>query len=170
MKQLLLMRHAKSSWDNPALTDFARPLNARGLQAAPQIGRYLLAQGIKPSLMISSPATRARQTTQLVCETAWPTLAVRYEATIYEASTATLLSLVWRLPDTSATVVMVGHNPGMAGLLAYLTSQHEHFPTAAVACINLPAENWAGAEGASGQLAWLVRPKELPAMAGARPQ
>ena len=62
MKTLLLMRHAKSSWDNPGLRDFDRPLNERGLKAAPLMGRYLRAQGIAPDLIVSSPAQRAQQT------------------------------------------------------------------------------------------------------------
>lgn len=161
MKTLLLMRHAKSSWDNILLPDFARPLNARGLRAARQMARYLLEQGVTPDLIISSPAERARQTAQLVSATAWPAVPVRHEPAIYEATLNDLLNVMYALPEDCATVLLVGHNPGCAELTAYLVGHEERFPTAAVACIALRVAHWHEARSGGGQLLWLARPKEL---------
>ena len=115
MKTLLLMRHAKSSWDNPGLRDFDRPLNERGLKAAPLMGRYLRAQGIAPDLIVSSPAQRAQQTAQLVKEAARCAAPIRYEAAIYDANLNALLKVLQALDKTTKTVLLVGHNPSFSG-------------------------------------------------------
>ncbi len=163
MKTLLLMRHAKSSWGNPAWRDFDRPLNGRGLKAAPLMGRYLHAQGLGPDLIVSSPAQRAQQTAQLVKEAAPFAAPIHYEAGIYEASVKDLLNILFALEETAATVLLIGHNPGFAGLLAHLSGVHEHLPTASIANLTLNADTWPAVRGGCGQLAWLVRPRQLTA-------
>jgi phosphohistidine phosphatase len=161
MKTLLLMRHAKSSWEQPGLRDFDRPLNGRGLKAAPLVGRYLHAQGLKPDLIVSSPANRAQHTAQLVHEAANFTAPIRYEAAIYEASLDELLAVVHSLDETAETVLLVGHNPGFSVLLSHLTNTAEDMTTAAVANVSLDSETWATVRAGQGRLEWLVKPKQL---------
>src|SRR5258705_13867315 len=99
MKRLLLLRHAKSSWDDASLDDFDRPLNDRGKKAVPIMGKWLRRKKLKPNLILSSPAVRAKQTTKLICENAgWPN-EVKYEQRIYEAPVQRLLSLAMNIAD-----------------------------------------------------------------------
>jgi phosphohistidine phosphatase len=161
MKTLLLLRHAKSSWKDTSVRDFDRPLNQRGLKAAPAIGRLMRKRKLQPELVLSSPAERARQTTQLVLEAAGLKTEVRYDERIYEASAARLFEIVSQLDDEAEVVMMVGHNPGFEELLEALTGTGRSLSTAALACIELDIERWSKVRAGENQLAWLVRPKEL---------
>jgi phosphohistidine phosphatase len=161
MKTLLLLRHAKSSWKEAGLRDFDRPLNKRGLKAAPLIGRFMRRKKIEPDLVLSSPAERARQTASLVVEHGRLPAETRYDERIYEADVARLLEVVSEIGDAVEEVLLVGHNPGLEELLSRLTGANERMPTAALACIELNAEEWSKLRGAGGRLAWLVKPKEL---------
>jgi phosphohistidine phosphatase len=163
MKTLLLMRHAKSSWADPALADFARPLNERGQQAAPRMGRFLLKRSLKPELIVSSPAERARQTAALVSNAAQIAGPTRYDGRIYEASAERLLEVVREIAEPAATVLLVGHNPGLEQLIATLTNVNERMPTAALACIAFDLTVWRAVAPRTGRLVWLARPKELAA-------
>lgn len=161
MKTLLLLRHAKSSWDDPALRDFDRPLNKRGLKAASLIGRFMLKRKIRPGLVISSPAKRARKTAALVIESAQLETKPRLDEHIYEASGLQLLEVVSRIEDAVDDVMLVGHNPGLEELLLALTGEVRRMPTAALARVALDIERWRAAQETAGQLEWLVKPKEL---------
>ena len=161
MKTLYLLRHAKSSWDDPGLKDFDRPLNKRGLKAAPKMGAYMLKQNIRPDVVLSSPALRAKQTTTMVCETAgWSSL-INFDERIYEASVQRLFEIVTGFEDPIERALMVGHNPGFEELLAALTGESHRMATAALACIELEVEKWSDLTGGSGRLKWLVKAKEL---------
>lgn len=161
MKTLLLLRHAKSSWKDGDAKDFDRPLNQRGLKAAPAIGRLIRKRKLQPDLVLSSPAERARQTTQLVIEAAGLKTELRYDERIYEASVARLLGVVSELDDEAGIVMLVGHNPGFEELVEVLTSEAHRLPTAALACIELDIEKWNKVKADTGRLEWLVKPKEL---------
>ncbi len=161
MKKLLLLRHAKSSWDDPALRDFERPLNKRGTKDAPRIGKYIAKRKIKPDLVISSPAERARQTTALVAKAAKIKAEVRYDKRIYEASTEQLLGILGEIEDGVNEVLLVGHNYGIEDLLELLTGEVHHMPTAALALITLDTDNWESISRRTNRLEWLVKPKEL---------
>jgi phosphohistidine phosphatase len=161
MKTLLLLRHAKSSWKDTSVKDFDRPLNQRGLKAAPAIGRLMRKRKLQPELVLSSPAERARQTTQLVLEAAGLKTEVRYDERIYEASAARLFEIVSQIDEEAGMVMMVGHNPGFEELLEALTGEARGLSTAALACIELDIERWSKVRAGENQLAWLVRPKEL---------
>jgi phosphohistidine phosphatase len=161
MKRLILLRHAKSSWDDPRLADFDRPLNERGLRAAPLVGRFLRRQKIKPDLILSSPAERARQTAALVSEAARLDAPTRYDERIYEATAARLSEVVSQTEDDAAELMLVGHNPGMEELLALLTGEGRPMPTAALARISLDIEKWSRLREGAGRLELHVRPKEL---------
>jgi phosphohistidine phosphatase len=161
MKTLLLLRHAKSSWNDPALRDFDRPLNERGLKAAPLIGRFMRKRKLQPGLVMCSPAERARQTAALVLEAAQLTTTPRFDEHIYEASATGLLEIIKQFEDAVDQAMIVGHNPGMEELLMILTGDARRMPTAALARIELEAEKWSEVREPSGHLEWLVKPKEL---------
>ncbi len=161
MKTLLLLRHAKSSWSDPALRDFYRPLNKRGLKAAPLIGRFMRKRKLRPDLILSSPANRARQTTELVVEAAGLETEPRFDESLYEASAVQLLEVVSQVGDDAGEVMLVGHNPGLEDLLVSLTGEARRMPTAALARISLDIERWSEVRETGGQLEWLVKPKEL---------
>jgi phosphohistidine phosphatase len=161
MKTLLLLRHAKSSWKDTEARDFDRPLNQRGLKAAPAIGRLIRKRKLQPDLVVSSPAERARQTTQLVIEAAGLKTELRYDERIYEASVARLLGVVSELDDEAGIVMLVGHNPGFEELLEVLTGEAHKMPTAALACLELNIEKWNKVRAGAGRLEWLVKAKEL---------
>lgn len=161
MKTLLLLRHAKSSWENADQKDFDRPLNNRGLKAAPAVGRFLRGQKEQPQLIISSPAERARQTTSLVREAAGLTADLRYDERIYEASVERLMEVVSQIEDAREVVMLVGHNPGFEALLEQLTGETQRMPTAALACLELDVDKWSKVRENTGRLKWLVKPKEL---------
>jgi phosphohistidine phosphatase len=161
MKTLLLLRHAKSDWAQPGLADFSRPLNKRGIKAAPLMGRFARKRHLRPDLVLSSPAERARQTATRFIEAIGLPLDLRFDERIYEANWARLLEIIQQLDETSTTVLMVGHNPGMEDLLLNLSGVNRHMATAAFARIDLKVENWASVVPGCGQLEWLVKPKEL---------
>jgi phosphohistidine phosphatase len=161
MRTLLLLRHAKSSWKDSDLRDFDRPLNQRGLKAAPAIGRLIRKRKLQPDLVLSSPAERARQTTQLVIEAAGLKTELRYDERIYEASVARLMGIVSELDDEAGIVMLVGHNPGFEELLEVLTGEAHQMPTAALACLELNIEKWNKVRAGAGRLEWLGKPKKL---------
>ena len=161
MKTLLLMRHAKSSWDDPSLRDFDRPLNKRGLRAAPLMAAHLRRKKLRPGLVVASPAERAKQTASLVVEHAGLTAELRHDERIYDADLPRLLEVVSQLDAGAEEVLLVGHNPGMEELLTHLTGAQERMPTAALARLELDVEAWADVRPGCGRLAWVVRPKEL---------
>lgn len=162
MKTLLLLRHAKSSWDNPRLADFERPLNGRGRADAPRMGALLHREGLEPDLIITSSAKRALATATAVAEAFDDETALQATRELYMAGPEEFLGLLAEVPETVSTLLMVGHNPGLEELLEELTGQWERLPTAALAQIALPAGSWpeAAAEG-RGSLVQLWRPKEI---------
>jgi len=161
MKTLLLLRHAKSSWDDPALRDFERPLNERGLRAAPLMGRFISKRKLRPDLVLSSPAERARQTAGLVLEAARLTAPVRFDERIYEATAARLVEVVSQIEESVETALLVGHNPGMEELIGLLTGETRRMPTAALARLALDTDKWAKLREGAARLEELTKPKEL---------
>jgi phosphohistidine phosphatase len=161
MKRLLLMRHAKSSWGDPSLADFERPLNERGRRAAPLVGRFMRKQRLRPDLVLSSPAERARQTAALVIEAAELNAPLRYDERIYEATPSRLAEVVSQVEETVGELLLVGHNPGLAGLLELLAGESGHVPTAALARVALDVEKWGRLRAGVGRVELFVRPKDL---------
>lgn len=160
MKTLYVLRHAKSSWSDASLSDFQRPLNERGLRTAPFMGRLMKERGFVPDVIVSSPAMRAKQTAELVCEAAGFVVEISFDERIYEASVGTLVSLVTGIDNVFGSALLVGHNPGVEGLVYYLTGQIAPMPTAALAVIELTTENWDETRCGSGTLRRVIRPKE----------
>lgn len=161
MKKLLLLRHAKSSWGDASLADFDRPLNGRGERAAPLMGRMLRQHALHPDVVISSPAIRAKQTTQLVVNEAQISAIVQYDARIYEASPGTLLEIVSELPVQAACVLLVGHNPGLENLLFHLTGEMRHMATACLAVTRFEMDDWQQVGSLPGQLELFLKPKDI---------
>ena len=162
-RELLLLRHAKSSWDDATLSDHERALNARGLRDAPRIGAWLQAQGLLPDQLLSSDARRARQTLALVAAELRPgPLSLEMDPRIYEASLDALLAVL--AGCRGERVLLVGHNPGMEALAAHLLSEPpaavRTLPTAALVHIALPPD-WTALDRACGRLLALQSPKTL---------
>ena len=171
MKTLLLLRHAKSSWDDPSLEDFDRPLASRGERAAPVMAGYLESKGLRPDLVLCSPAARARQTWALVARRLGDGIPVKELQGIYLGAPSRLLDAIRRAPDEAACVMLVGHNPGMEHLAMALAGPgskpkalaklQAKFPTAALAEIAFETAAWRDIGHGAGRLKRLVWPKDL---------
>jgi len=161
MKRLFIIRHAKSSWDDASLSDFERPLNERGEKAASFMGKFMRKNDLEPSVVISSSAVRAKQTAKLARKTAEFSCELRFDGRIYEASPRTLLQVAAETDDAHASAMLVGHNPGMEGLIQLLTGESERMPTAALAVIELNINKWQEIADGCGKLQSICRPKDL---------
>jgi len=133
-RTLYIARHAKSSWDDASLSDFERPLNKRGKKDAPFIANLLKEKGIKPELILSSPAKRAKTTAKHYHETLGSEL--RFDERIYEASLMSLIYLIQETFESVDSLMIVGHNPGLTMLNDRLSNKSIYnIPTAAVVAI-----------------------------------
>jgi phosphohistidine phosphatase len=155
------MRHAKSSWDNPLQKDFDRLLNERGKKDAPEMGKRLKKRGIKPDLIISSPAARAIKTAKEVSrELDYPEKDIQQELDLYEASIEDILHIVRNMDDNHNQVMFFGHNPTFTSLAGYLTSSFiDNVPTAGVMEITFDIDTWKQVAQHSGELAMFDYPK-----------
>lgn len=164
MKTLLVLRHAKSSWSNQNMSDFERPLNGRGRQDAPRMGRWIKQQDMTPELIVTSAAERALTTAELVALDSGYDAELRVTRQFYLASPGAYIAALRTLDDSYTRVMVVGHNPGMEDLVEALTGLATGMPTAAVACIELPITSWAALKpDESGRLRHHWVPRELPA-------
>ena len=142
MKTLLILRHAKSSWNHPELSDYDRPLNGRGKRDAPRMGKHLRQEGLIPDRILTSSAKRARKTANKVAKTCGYTGKVKKLDAFYDTVPGVYFETLQALPNKYQRVMVVGHNPTMEQLVSHLTSQIERMPTAALAHIELPIERW----------------------------
>lgn len=161
MKTLLVLRHAKASRDDGP-TDHARELTKKGKKAAQRIGQLLASAELRPDLILSSAAERARRTAEHAAEAAGYAGEIRLLDELYLAEPHAYLDALRRLGGSSGRVLVVGHNPGIEALIFRLTGASEHMPTAALAECSLPIERWdeLGPE-TTGKLHQVWRPKEL---------
>jgi phosphohistidine phosphatase len=141
---LYLIRHAKSSWDNPALRDFQRPLNERGLETAPQMAALMKKEGIIPDLLVSSPAKRALDTARFfAAQYGVSDEAIVQEKDIYEASPIDLMRVISHLPDSAPTIFLFGHNPGLTDLVNQFTDDFiDNIPTCGIVRIVADTAHW----------------------------
>ena len=160
MKTLFILRHAKSSWDDPDLADYDRPLNDRGRKAAPFMGDVMQRNGFVPDVILSSSAARARETAMLVKAEAASNAEIEYEDRIYEASPQTLLQVSSAIDNVHESAMIVGHNPGIEGFIRFLTGKLESMPTAALAVVDLDISKWEQIDAESGRLRKIFRPKD----------
>ena len=167
MRQLLLMRHAKSGYPPDVAADFDRPLSRRGREDGPRMGRLLAAHGPRPDLVVCSPAQRALETAQAVVdELGGPRVPVRCEPELYLAAVATLEAVASRLPPSVATCLVVGHNPALEHLVATLAGALVRLPTGATLLLRPgteldPLERWSDLGPGTCTLEWLVTPRLL---------
>lgn len=170
VKTVYLLRHAKSSWDQPSLPDHERPLAPRGEQAAPVMGRYMADAGLVPERVLCSTAVRARQTWDAVARALSPAPEVVDRRDIYDADARDLLGVLREQPDELDSVMLVGHNPAMEEFAEMLVSRGDEaarqqmaskFPTAALAQIAVDVAHWPTVAAGGGRLDRFVRPKDI---------
>lgn len=167
-RQLILLRHAKSSWKSDIAEDFDRPLTKRGKQDATRVGLWLKRRNLIPDLILSSPAKRARKTTLKICgELRFDTDNVRWIPEIYDASLRDLIGILTRCPDHAKFVLLVGHNPGLEDLLEYLCREAlplaedgKLLTTACAAHLNIP-NKWRDLTQSAAQLISITQPGEM---------
>ena len=160
-KELFLVRHAKSSWDDPTISDHDRPLNERGYRNAPEMGRRLSDRGVSPDALISSTALRARTTARIIADSlGWPEERVVLDRALYHASATELQEYIGGLNDAHTSVMLFGHNPGMTSLVSHLFGLAlDNLPTCGVVYLQFSAESWADASGSIPSEATLDFPK-----------
>jgi len=174
MRQLLLLRHAKSSRDDPKLPDRDRPLNPRGQRAAAAMRRAMRRLGLEPDLVLVSPARRTLETLEAL-EPWDETPLIEPTEALYLGSTAQLLNVLHGVPDVVRSVLLIGHNPGLHELATLLSGapdkapahdaahrMAESFPTGALAEFTIPAAWW-GLEPGGGRLIRFLTPHEVEA-------
>lgn len=171
MKTILLLRHAKSSWDSAALNDHDRPLNKRGERAAALMAVHLAETGPRPDLILCSTAMRTRQTlAPLVKALDVPAPPISLEKDLYLASEDALLSRLRALPADVETVLLIGHNDGigqLAGALAgrglepALGQLREKYPTGTLATLRFASGPWSTLGPGACELLAFVRPRDL---------
>ena len=161
MKQLLIMRHAKSDWSHPELGDHDRPLNKRGLRNAPAMGDWLISQELEPELVISSTAHRAKQTTELMTSQFDTSIPTQYDSDLYHASLDTWLTTIPIYAESESTILIVGHNPGLERLVYDLTGEYHALPTATITYLRLQTDDWSEIGSAPVKHVEVWRPKEI---------
>lgn len=162
MKTLLILRHAKSSWDEPHQPDHDRPLNERGKKDAKRIGQLLLEAQLVPDLILSSTARRARKTADKVARACGYEGAIVTTPRLYLAAPWQIIEVLRETGDDWPRLLVVGHNPGMEDLVSQLTRQQESLATATLARVSLDIASWQSlAVPPGGELVQIWRPKEL---------
>ena len=170
MKRLTILRHAKSSWGDPGLDDFDRPLNERGRKAARRVGEELRRRKIAFDQVIASPALRVRETLDGLAAGYGRDLDVRFAPDLYLASSGDLLTMIQGLPDELERPLIAGHNPGLQMLVHSLGREDNEglrakvagkFPTGAAAVIDFGANRWSEVRPGTGSIADLILPREL---------
>lgn len=143
MKTLFLVRHAKSSWDDPALADKDRPLNERGKRDAPKVGERLAKAGAKPDLILSSPAKRALTTAEIIArKLGYKRKNIVVDDRLYAVESEVLLDVIRQLDDGAECVMLFGHNPELTELAHRLSGKICHMPTCAVAELTFDVKLW----------------------------
>ena len=170
MRRLMLLRHAKSDWAKPGLRDHDRPLNARGREAAPKMGAYMVRHALLPDLIVASTARRVAETLELLLPAFDTAPKIISEPRVYDARANALLDIAREAPRTAHSLLLVGHNPGMAELASLLIASGdvdarqrliEKFPTAGLAVIDFPVDDWGKLHPRGGRLDRFVVPRAL---------
>lgn len=166
MKQILLLRHAKSSWDNEGLEDFDRPLASRGLKDAPVMGKFIRKSKHIPDQIISSTAQRAKETSMLALKgMKEDEEIISWNENLYYGSKTDYLRAIQSVNKRSERIMLVGHNPKIedtaGALIGNSVSSNVRMPTAALICLNTYAMEWEQVNWGACQLAWMMIPKVL---------
>ncbi|WP_119844166.1 histidine phosphatase family protein [Reichenbachiella sp. MSK19-1] len=163
IKRLIIVRHAKSSWDDASLTDHDRPLAKRGMRDAPRMAEYLCRYLDRPDMVLTSTAIRARQTADYFTQ-ALGTLPhqVRETSALFHAGPSEISAVLSQLPPSTQSVMLFGHNPGFTDFVNQLTAENiENIPTCGVAVISLQLGDWQDVRSATGQLEHYFYPKGI---------
>jgi len=170
-KTLYLLRHAKSDRSDPDAADFDRPLASRGRRDAPAVAAYMRDRDYRPDLILCSPAARTRETLELLQPVLGPKIPVKFDRKLYLAGAEGLLQSVRASADKVASVLLIGHNPGLERLAASLALRgdrdalvrmREKYPTAGLAVIVLHIDRWQQTEAGAGSLTDFMIPAALP--------
>lgn len=176
MKRLFLLRHAKSSWKQPSLADFDRPLNKRGRTAAGLMAKYMAARKLRPDLILCSASQRTCETLTLMLPDIGSDSDIRIEESLYHASAEQMVAEVATADPNHQAVMIVGHNPGLAELALWLARAgdreakrrlREKFPTGALAVIDNIGDSWDSLTREETRLERLVCPRDLHSGAAA---
>lgn len=161
MKRLTLIRHAKSDWNDHRLIDYDRPLSTRGKKAGPKMGKRMVAAGIIPQLLLSSPAKRARKTAQLMAtELDLEQEEISYHEDIYAADLETLIDLATEFTPLEH-IAIIGHNPGLTDFAAWLCPDApDWLPTCAVIDLELNIKTWDAINANCGSIRYYDYPKK----------
>jgi phosphohistidine phosphatase len=164
MKKLYLVRHAKSSWDNPLLDDFDRPLNERGMKDAPRMGKRLKEKRIFPDMMLTSPAVRAYETCkEISIELNFPVNKIQTDQKLYHADEDQILKRVQQIKDLNddeEVVFIFGHNPGLTEFANLLLDESiDNIPTCGVVAAALEIKSWKDTHFGCGHLIFFDFPK-----------
>jgi phosphohistidine phosphatase len=179
MKLLGLFRHAKSDWNDARLRDFARPLNERGRKGAALMGVHIRDYGSRWSRIIASPAARVTQTIEIAADAAGNAPPILWDRRVYLASSVILMDLLREQEGDPASIMLVGHNPGLEDLIFDLVPDNGEsplreiveakFPTAAFAVLELDIEHWDELRDGCARLVHLIRPRDLDPQLGPEP-
>lgn len=170
MARLFLLRHAKSSWDDPALSDFERPLNIRGRASAPTMGRHMADHSLLPDVILCSSARRTRETLAGLLPHLTGDMEIRLMKAIYTSSEGTYVPLLRKAGGEAKRLLLIGHNPAIQetalalighGNPAFIEEIRGKFPTAGLAVIDLPTDDWSALAPGSGRIVAFFRPREL---------
>ncbi len=159
MKTLFLIRHAKSSWDEP-VEDFDRGLNGRGKENAKSMGQRLKKLGVEPELVYCSPAKRAKATAKLLCGELECEEKIVFVDELYAASPSTILKVIHKAPKHVETLFVISHNPGLNELASELVGLEGNLPTTGVAQIKFDVNKWEDADAAKAELKNFYTPKD----------
>ena len=162
LKQLYLIRHAKSSWSNLKISDFDRPLNQRGKREAPLMAERLAHHGVCPDALISSPAKRAKATAEIVArKVKYPVKRIHYEDSIYTSATIDLLRVLQKIDNRIETAFLVGHNYAITDLAVMLTGEYiSKIPTSGVVAMDLSVTTWGEVGAGRGNMLFFDYPKK----------
>ena len=162
MKSLILVRHAKSSWDSPELSDKERPLNSRGKHDAPMMGKLLNKLGLKAELIISSPAKRARQTAKRIAkEIGYKEEDIQVDNNLYMAGIEDFYDVIGLVNDKVNTLFVFSHNYGITDFANYISnSDIDNIPTCGIVRIDLDIDSWSKIKNEKGKLVFFEYPKK----------
>lgn len=161
MKKVYLIRHAKSSWEEPWSNDHDRPLAPRGLRDAPKMGKRLKLKGIIPDKIISSTALRAKETAELIAEELkFPVKKIDFDSRLYHASASTYLHFIRQQDDKIDCLFVIGHNPGMNELIHHLGIDLDNLPTAGICGFESKENSWSDFKPKKTKMIYLDYPKK----------
>jgi len=168
VRTIILLRHGKSSWSDATLSDVDRPLTPRGERASRRIAKYLRRERIHPTLVLCSPSLRTRQTLGAITPSLGKNCTIELVPALYAASEPELLERLRALPESAASVMLIGHNPGLQQLALILASPgtaraklEQKFPTGALATLAVSSDSWAALRPGEAKLIDYVIPRQL---------